>query len=107
MIARGAGPAIEYAVRMREFPQEALASQLLARGAISAADIDALAAKVAEFHATLDVAPPAGPYGRPEVILRVALDNRLHEGPVVAHRRAFIPNTGVRRTWIIFALCTP
>jgi predicted kinase len=60
---------------MREFPQDALASRLLAHNAISAADIDALAAKVAAFHATVAVAPPAGACGRPEVILRIALDN--------------------------------
>ena len=48
----GTGPAIEYAVKMREFPQEALASRALRRGELSAADVDTLAAKVAAFHRT-------------------------------------------------------
>jgi aminoglycoside phosphotransferase family enzyme len=42
-VVGGNGPAIEYAVRMREFPQEALASRLLAQGAVGPADVDALA----------------------------------------------------------------
>jgi aminoglycoside phosphotransferase family enzyme len=39
-IIGGAGPALEYAVKMREFPQSALASTLLERGDLDAADID-------------------------------------------------------------------
>src|SRR4029450_879893 len=45
----GEGPALEYAVKMREFPQAALASMLLERGELGGADIDALAGKVAAF----------------------------------------------------------
>ena len=47
----GGGPALEYAVRMREFPQQALLSRLLERGELTPSHIDALAAQVAEFHA--------------------------------------------------------
>jgi aminoglycoside phosphotransferase family enzyme/predicted kinase len=71
----GTGPIIEYAVKMREFPQEALASRALVRGELSAADIDALAAKVAAFHRTACVATIGGPFGAPENVLRAALEN--------------------------------
>ena len=71
----GTGPVIEYAVKMREFPQEALASRALARGELSAADIDALAAKVAAFHHTACVASIDGPFGAPDNVLRTALQN--------------------------------
>jgi aminoglycoside phosphotransferase family enzyme/predicted kinase len=71
----GTGPVIEYAVKMREFPQEALASRTLARGELSAADIDALAAKVAAFHKTACVANIDGPFGTPDNLLRTALQN--------------------------------
>ncbi len=71
----GDGPALEYAVRMREFPQAALASHVLARGELTPAHVDALAADVAAFHACVGVAPPDGPYGEPNGILRVALAN--------------------------------
>ena len=37
----GEGPVIEYAVRMRAFPQDALATRTLSRGQLSAAHIDA------------------------------------------------------------------
>ncbi len=71
----GSGPIIEYAVKMLQFPQEALASRALARGELSAADIDALAAKVAVFHDTACVASICGPFGAPENVLRTALEN--------------------------------
>jgi aminoglycoside phosphotransferase family enzyme/predicted kinase len=71
----GDGPALEYAVRMREFPQSALASVLLARGELGAADIDALATTVAAFHAAIDIAEAAGPFGTPDGILRFARRN--------------------------------
>jgi uncharacterized protein len=71
----GAGPIIEYAVKMREFPQQALASRALARGELSAAHIDALAATVAAFHQTACVAAASGPYGNPDEVLCTALQN--------------------------------
>jgi aminoglycoside phosphotransferase family enzyme/predicted kinase len=71
----GDGPALEYAVKMREFPQETLASLLLSRSELGAADIDVLAAKVAAFHARVDVAAPDSSFGRPDEVLRIALQN--------------------------------
>lgn len=46
----GSGTAIEYAVKMREFPQQAQLDRALARGALSARHVDALAARIAAFH---------------------------------------------------------
>jgi len=77
----GDGPALEYAVKMREFPQEALASSLLARGELSAADIDALAAKVARFHGAIAVAADES-FGSPEEILRVVRQNFTQLAPL-------------------------
>jgi len=71
----GGGPVLEYAVKMREFAQEALASRVLARNELGAGQIDELAAKVAGFHAASDRAPPDTKFGTPEAILRVALAN--------------------------------
>jgi len=80
----GTGPALEYAVKMLEFPQEELASRILTRGEISAADIDALAAKVAAFHAAAGVAAGDGFLGLPKEILRIARQNfaQLDELPI-------------------------
>ena len=80
----GDGPVLEYAVKMREFPQEALASQLLSRNELEAADIDVLAAKVAAFHATIEVAAPDSAFGRPDDILRIALQNFARIRPLLA-----------------------
>ncbi|HET7597213.1 MAG TPA: AAA family ATPase [Burkholderiales bacterium] len=71
----GAGPLLEYAVRMREFPQGALASELLNRGALTAAHIDALAQRIAEFHASAARSPGSSAFGTPESLLKPALDN--------------------------------
>jgi aminoglycoside phosphotransferase family enzyme/predicted kinase len=71
----GKGTAIEYAVKMREFPQTALASNLLADGTLGAADIDALAARIAAFHAHTGVAAQGCPYGTPEAVMAPARDN--------------------------------
>ena len=71
----GDGPVLEYAVKMLEFSQEALASQLLSRNELGVADIDELATKVAAFHAKVEVAAPDSAFGRPDDILRTALQN--------------------------------
>ncbi len=71
----GTGPVIEWAVKMREFPQEALTSRALVRGELSAVHLDALAAKVAAFHRRACVASIDGPYGTPDNVLRPALQN--------------------------------
>jgi aminoglycoside phosphotransferase family enzyme/predicted kinase len=71
----GEGPILDYAVKMREFPQQALASQALARGELSPAQIDELATDVAAFHRAIGVATLGGGFGAPEAILHIALQN--------------------------------
>ena len=70
--------------RCCEFSQEALASLLLSRNELGAADIDALAAKVAAFHAKIEVAAPDSAFGRPDDILRIALQNFSQIRPLLA-----------------------
>ena len=81
----GSGPAIEYAVKMREFPQDALASRVLARGELSGALVDALAAQVAGFHRAAAVASAEGRFGAPDTILRLALQNFHQLRPLLAN----------------------
>ena len=47
----GDGPVLDYAVEMREFSQDSLASTMLARGALTRDHIDRLADRIADFHA--------------------------------------------------------
>lgn len=71
----GPGPAIEYAVRMRQFPQDVLLDRLLAQGAVHPSHIDGLARQVAEFHARIAVADAASPFGTPERVHQPAQEN--------------------------------
>lgn len=50
--ATGQQPAVEYAVKMHQFPQDALMSSRFDRGEVTEADIIALARLVADFHRT-------------------------------------------------------
>ncbi|REJ96044.1 MAG: aminoglycoside phosphotransferase [Planctomycetota bacterium] len=71
----GKGPVIEYAVRMREFPQESLASRMIERGALTRERIDELATTVSAFHESEPPADLSSGYGTPDVIRREAFEN--------------------------------
>jgi len=55
--------AIEYAVKMRRFPQEALFDRMASRGELAEEHIDALAAVIADFHDHAERARVSDPYG--------------------------------------------
>jgi len=71
----GEGPVLDYAVKMHEFPQEALASRRLAAGTFGAAEVDALSALIAGFHGATPAAPAGGKLGVPEAAMSSALQN--------------------------------
>jgi len=71
----GAGDAIEYAVKMRQFPQQALLDRLLERGALTPQHIDALASRIAAFHGEVEVAGTGSPFGTPQRVLAPAVEN--------------------------------
>ena len=50
-------PVIDWAVRMQQFPADALLDTRLAAGTLAATDIDQLADRIASFHEGADVAP--------------------------------------------------
>lgn len=66
----GAGAAFEYAVKMRQFPQEAQLDRRLAAGAIGAAECERLAARIAQLHESAPIAAPDSVYGAPERVQR-------------------------------------
>ncbi|MFM7287487.1 MAG: AAA family ATPase [Cyanobium sp.] len=68
-------PLLEVAVRMRQFPQEALLPAALARGAIDGKQLEALALDLARFHQRAAVAPADGAYGTPAAVLQPVRDN--------------------------------
>jgi aminoglycoside phosphotransferase family enzyme/predicted kinase len=69
------GPAIEYALRMRRFPQDALLDRMARRGELMPQHIDALASSLAEFHARAQSAGSRDAFGSRERILAQALQN--------------------------------
>lgn len=71
----GEGVALDVAVRMRAFDEAGLWDRLAARGALGAADIDDLAARLAAFHAGAAVAPPQGPFGSPALVRQALLES--------------------------------
>lgn len=70
----GNGNAIEYAVKMRRFPANALMDRQLARGQVAPQHIDRLAAVLAHFHAGLPAASDPA-YGSAASIHAAALQN--------------------------------
>ncbi len=74
----GAGTPLDYAVKMRRFDTQDSFDRLLARGALEPPLVDALADRVAAFHAAIEVAPPHSPFGSPQIVLGDARDNFAH-----------------------------
>lgn len=69
-------PALEYAVKMRRFDQEALLSNRISD--LSAGLMEELAKKVAAFHAGLPGCAIEEPYGDPQKVMQPMLDNFRH-----------------------------
>lgn len=72
-VLNGEGPAIEYAVRMRQFAAGALLSERLMAGLLQPSELDQLAHRLAAFHRQAAVASPDAPYGSPALIEGSAL----------------------------------
>jgi len=71
----GDGPVIEYALKMRQFPQSQLLGEVQARGELTSAHIDALARQIAHFHLNAPRVPQAHPLGTPEAIMAPVRQN--------------------------------
>ena len=79
----GAGEAFEYAVRMVEFPQQALLDRVLAEGALDGSRADAIARLVADFHAQAEVAGKESPYGEPDLVFHPVRENFVQIDPLL------------------------
>lgn len=82
----GSGPALEYAVRMRRFPQEAL----LDRQPLSVPLAKRLAELVADFHASLPIATDVSGFGRLDAVLDPMFENirQVRQNAIIAGNRA-------------------
>lgn len=73
----GVGPVLEWAVKMLAFPADATLDR---EARITAEQIDAIADRIAEFHAGIAAAPPDSAYGLPETVAEPVATNfaQLH-----------------------------
>lgn len=78
---RGMGEPIEYTVKMKQFPQAAQLDRVLARGELQPRHIDQLAAHVATFHRSIQVATADSPYGTPGTVVKPVRENFQHVAP--------------------------
>ena len=92
--ADGPDPAIDWLLRMRRFDNEGLLDRLAARGALTDAQIDALAQRIAAFHDALPASPAA--YGDPEAVLAWARANFDALGSDASPSLARLDRTRVR-----------
>jgi aminoglycoside phosphotransferase family enzyme/predicted kinase len=92
----GGGPAIEYALRMHQFPPGALLSEQLAAETLQPEHLDRLAVRLAAFHAGAEVAGLDSPWGTPEAVegdsMRALDGLALHGAPAA--------DCDALRTWL-------
>lgn len=72
---QGAGAAIEYAIKMVQFPQQAQLDNMLANGELEKYHMDAIAELVAGFHTSTDVAADDSYFGDPEHVYQPVAEN--------------------------------
>lgn len=72
---KGDGDAIEYAVMMRTFDQDALWERRLQQDSVSCDEVEQLARKLADFHVAAAVAPSDQDWGSPSLLQATAQEN--------------------------------
>lgn len=94
----GDGPAIEYAVKMRRFAQDNLLDSMAKRGECSPALVDALARKLAAFHATVAIAERNSPFGTAERVMGPPRANFDHIRDLIGNS-SDVPQLERLRAW--------
>ena len=74
----GRGEILEYAVKMREFPQQSLLSDYASRGELSSGIVDAIADTVSKIHAHGDPAGSDTDYGSAAQVAAWSEENLVH-----------------------------
>lgn len=65
----------EYAVRMRQFPDDARLDHQLERGRVGVSDMDEIAELLSAFHGSLPAASPDSSHGKPGAVYALMRDN--------------------------------
>ncbi len=96
----GTGPAIEYAVRMRQFEAGSLLSERAENTLLDSGDIDGIAAVVSAFHQSALVAEASSEYGEPQTIRHWCEENFDHIAPLLRDMRTEMPQVDRLRSWV-------
>ncbi len=80
----GDGAVVDYAVHMRRMPDERRCDHLLAQGALDGATVDAIADRLAAFHAGAQCDARTSAYGEPSVIAGNVSENFEQTRAVIA-----------------------
>lgn len=106
-VVGAAGPALEYAVKMRRFDEAQRLDHVCRRGELTTAHMRMLAHEIADFHRGAAVAPADARFGLPERVLMPALANidalRALLSAETSHRVAALEE----RTLRDYARCEP
>ncbi len=71
----GEGEAIEYAVKMKQFPQSAQLDNMLANGELDVTHMDAIASMVASFHQSIAIADKSSDFGNSHAVYQPVEEN--------------------------------
>lgn len=82
----GEGPAIEYALKMRQFPQDQLLSAIQERGELDERHIDALAEQISRFHLSAPQVAQDHPLGTPEAVMAPVQQNFEQIRPMLSDK---------------------
>jgi hypothetical protein len=82
----GEGEVIEYALKMRQFPQSGLFSTLQANGELTTAHIDEMARQIARFHLSAPVVPADNELGSPDSVMAPVLQNFEQIRPLISEK---------------------
>ncbi len=82
----GDGPVIEYALKMRQFPQSQLLGEVQARNELTTAHIDALAQRIANFHLIAPRVALEHPLGTPTAVMAPVTQNFEQIRPLLSEK---------------------
>ena len=86
----GGGEVVEYAIKMREFPQDCLLSRLAGGGELPAEIVDAIADRVSRIHGESALADPASDYGSAAQASHWSEENLVHIASAIPPQ--YLPN---------------
>ncbi|HHJ35346.1 MAG TPA: aminoglycoside phosphotransferase, partial [Gammaproteobacteria bacterium] len=74
-VMEGKGETVDYAVKMKQFPQSAQLDNMLAADGLDARHMDAIANMIADFHQHIDIADEAVSYGDKSFVIKPVEEN--------------------------------